>query len=183
MFLKEANDTILVSLNGLMCTEEQIEAAVTSFDNKRFIFLGFSHGDNNCLETVNDVFVSSNNSSLFSNSLFYTCSCLSGIDLGPELIAKNCSTYIGYNTSFIVIEDYSKYFIECKTSGIKKFLRSDLTIKQSFDFMLKKYQDVIDNLVKGTADEFIAASNLRKNMKGLIFLGNEDLIVKDFFAA
>jgi hypothetical protein len=166
-----------------MCNEADIATSIDGFNGNRFIFIGFSHGDVDCHATTNEIFISSNNSLLFSNSLFYSCACLTARKLGPELLTQGCSTFIGYRSSVYVNEDYDKVFIKCKNSGIKKFFEGKNTIKESYEFMRKTYQNEIDALIIGDADDFFAASSLSGNLKALVFKGNETLTLPDFFVA
>jgi len=170
----------LMPLNGLMCTEAEIEASVNSFNKNRFIFIGFAHGLADCLATVNGKFVSTNNCELFENSLFYSTSCLSARKLGPQLIRAGCISFIGYKSSIFILDDFSEVFILCKNSGIKRFLSEQCSITEAFYYMHETYQNNISLLQQGTEDEFLAASILNKNKKALTILGDEPVTASQF---
>lgn len=181
-FLKAANNTILVPLRGLLCTEQDVNTSIQAFDRKRFIFISYSHGLGNCLATTNGEFVNFKNSLHFKDSLFYSCACLSAKKLGPELINKGCISFIGYEGKVFVNEDYADVFIRCKNAGIKLFQSGGVTIGHAYNHMRSEYLKEIDRLAAGNGDDFIAASSLNSNVQTLKLLGSDSVTIMDFFA-
>jgi hypothetical protein len=169
------------SIQGLDCTENNINITVQSLNGIRFIFVALTHGNNEQLIS-NEVYVSANNSNSFSNSFFYTCACSSGSSLGNILINNGCLVYVGYYSTVYIHEDYSSVFYKCQNFALKSFLTTEESIKTSYDKMVNYYDQEIDRLVMGSMDDVLAASSLVSNRNSLILLGDGSLTKNDFSA-
>lgn len=62
------------------------------------------------------------NTTLFKDSLFYTCSCNTGKRLVELLIDNECLSYIGYKENFEIWDYNRKPFVECANYGFKLFV-------------------------------------------------------------
>ena len=177
-----SNNTLVITntLRGLDCSEANVNVHTERYKPNSFIFVAFSHGNEELLRTGNEIFISVNNCHFFSKSLFYTSACECAVTLGPQLMAKGCLAFVGYNGPVDVWEGYYEVFIECENYAIIEFMNSNKTIGVSFSEMKDKYNEAIDDLVLGNTEDKIVASLLVDNRDKLTLLGNADLVVKDF---
>ncbi len=169
----------ITSIQGLNCTELNINTTIQGLNGARFIFVAIAHGNEEVV-AANEVFISNNNSADFTNSLFYSCACSNGHTLGRILVNAGCLTFVGYKDDVWVVEDYHEIFYGCQNSGIKSFLIHPETIQVSFDKMIAHYTQEIDRLVAGSIDDVVAASSLIGNRDCLVLLGNNNLTHADF---
>lgn len=167
------------SLSGVNCNEVILQSTLEALQGNRFIFVALAHGNEEEV-VATEVFVSSNNTAIFSNSLFYSCSCLTGHTLGVNLISAGCLTFIGYRNSVEVIEGYYPIFYACQMYGLKSFLLNPETIQVSYDKMVNNYNDNIDALIGGSMDDLIVASSLINNRDCMVIIGNLGMTKSDF---
>lgn len=168
-------------LNGENCTMQSINQAVSNFPPNNFVFVAFSHGENDDLHTSSDRYVTKENAIGFSNSFFYSSACWCANDLAPSLIENQCHSFIGYKGKVQVHPDYYNEFIDCEIHGIVEFLNTDKTIGESYTSMKEKYLEVIERLSEGNIVDTIIAGILVDNHQLLEILGNEDLKASDFY--
>jgi len=168
-----------VSIRGLDCTEVFVNSTITPLNGNRFIFIGISHGNEEELVS-HEVYVSASNLTSFSNSLFYSCACLTGLKLGKNLIGAGCLVFVGYNDTVLVNVDYFEIFYNCQNHCIKEFLKGNETIEGSFSKMIDYYNEEIDKLLPGDMDDLLAATSLINNRDCLILLGDRKLRLNDF---
>lgn len=172
----------LSSLLGVNCTYATIESEIDNLKGVPFIFIGISHGNRNSLVASKSEYINYSNAHRFDNALFYTCACLTALDLGPELQRKGCKGYLGYNKEVKVVIKYYETFIKCKTSGIKFFLQGEHTLLQTYEHMLQLYEIEYHKLNDSGDDAFLAAAFLNSNSKALVALGNLNLTLEDLKA-
>jgi hypothetical protein len=175
------NFIVLNSIRGLNCNEQNVNSVVTPLNHQSFVFVSFSHGNDTgeCLLTHNDVFVSSSNASNFCNSFFYTTACCVATQLGSDLIDSNCVCFIGYkDASWATYEDHYSFYIACENYALNEFLRTNKTIQQTFDEMIKYFDDQITHLYN--QNEILVAIELEHNRDCLVILGNGALSINDF---
>ncbi|HEY0743536.1 MAG TPA: hypothetical protein VGD40_18840 [Chryseosolibacter sp.] len=168
----------VITLQSIDCTEVNINLHTSNYNGNPFIFIGLSHGNEEQLVS-HEVYVSESNAVSFANSIFYTCACLCGSSLAQKLIEQNCSTFVGYNRTVYVIEDFFDVFLTCQNFAIRSFLTNDEPISVSVEKMKGYYDDEIDRLVAGDINETIAAANLVSNRNCLVLLGNGNLTRSD----
>ncbi|MEO6330827.1 MAG: hypothetical protein ABIO55_17965 [Ginsengibacter sp.] len=168
-----------VSIQGLDCTEVFINNTIKPLNGSRFVFIALSHGNEKELVS-HEVYISSNNSTTFTNCLFYTCACSTGNGLGDNLISAGCLTFIGYFDTVLVNVDYYQVFFTCQNYCIKSFFSNDETIEVSFNKMINFYNSEIDHLIVGTIDDVLAASSLIGNRDCLVIFGNTNVARTDF---
>lgn len=169
-------------LNGLDSTETNIDSRIQAYNGGRFVFIGISHGDEPHLLTTNAIFVSDNNAARFCNSFFYTTACLTGRKLATKLLSEGCVTYVGFDDTVSVMENYYPVFIECENYAIKEFSRTDKSIKVVVEEMRVVFTDAYVNLLNGSAEDFLAATFLVGNRDKIVWYGNGDLTRADFNA-
>jgi len=175
----QADKFKIIEINGEVLNLEKINKSIDEFEDKRFIFIAYSHGSEYALLYSNQEkeYVSNSNISKFSNSFVYTWSCFAGKELGIELIRNNCSVFIGYDKQVIAGTMDTNLFVDAANSGIIKFI-SGCSIMESYYFMKDKYTQIIDYF-DNEKNDYVVASFFRKNRDALLFLG-EDISISEF---
>ena len=166
-------------LDGSMCTFNHINNCITAYNADQFVFVAFSHGDDDCLHTSSESYVDSTNSSSFKNSLFYSTACCCSSILGPELIENGCFSFIGYRDKVYIHPDYHSDFVDCEIHAIVEFLNTEITIGDAYKRMHHKYDETILRLASGSIVDTIVASTLVDNQSLLTILGKKDLTLSD----
>jgi hypothetical protein len=135
----------------------------------KIIFVAVSHGsEDSLLSNGVTPYISSNiNIDKFSESFFYTCSCLTGKMLAPKLIENGCSSYLGYDNSFSVWDFNRTPFVECATYGYKVYLEGH-NIETVLEMMKLKYDEHINNY----DNDYFGAVMLLDNKNALIAQGD-----------
>ncbi len=138
-------------------------------DLKSFIFVPYCHGNEFCLGNINsEIFLSTDvNITNFSNTFFYTFSCSSGKNLGPELVRNKCKCFFGYKNTIYSISGYNQ-FKYCANSGLFLFIEG-VNTDDVFVQMKEAYQEKIYELSK---IDFFSAAHLRSNKDSLIKIGD-----------
>ena len=173
------NNTSTTAIRGLECNETNIKAIVPS--NIPYIFIGLSHGNEQQLLTENDVYADSKDVLHFKNSLFYSPSCSTAIELGKRLIEAECVCYIGCaRDTLATYEDFYHLYIDCENYCIKEFINSNKTIETTYDEMLKYFDSKIDELFEQGDDEILVAMELQHNKDSFVLEGNKQLTIKYF---
>jgi len=166
-------------LNSELCTVNHINECFQGSENP-YLFIAYSHGNNNCLVIKKEWYVSSpENTQNFANSFFYSMSCNTGKDMGIELIEKGCLVFIGYkSTAYAALDEHKDLFIECDNYGLKRFIEGS-SAKNAFAEMKSNYRQAIKGLVK--KKKTLLAGYLRSNLGALVFYSNnDDLHFNDF---
>ncbi len=165
------------------CTQINIVNRITELNDTNFLFVAFSHGGIDVLESYYGTYVSQSNCHIFYNSLFYTSACSCGLELGRLLHDSGCLTFIGYTDIVNIYDSHHHLFIECENYCINTFLTRDCTILDAYNEMISYYEAVIDELViNGDIGDIIVASTLRANRDSLVFYGNETVTRQDFIS-
>lgn len=176
--LSNVNNITIKPIRGLNCTENYVLEQINSFDEEIFGFVGLSHGNNSQLLTENDIYVDVNNLVHFEKTLFYSTACSTGEILGKTLIDNNCFSYVGFiEESYASYEDFYDIYIECENYCLKEFLLSSNTIEQSFNNMIKHYNDKVLELVN--KDEILVAMELSGNRDIFVLYGDTTLTKLD----
>ena len=165
----------VIALNTRRLNKIAIEASLKDLNS--FMFLAYSHEfDSELLVGGNLPYINIENSNLFSDSFFYSCSCNSSKILENSLIDSGCLSFIGYNNKF-TIWDYNRLpFVECANYGIKLFYEgfNSLTIVLK---MKEKYNYHIDNY----KNDMFGAAILVSNSIALRHLG-KNISIRDLVA-
>ncbi|WP_024772114.1 hypothetical protein [Aquimarina macrocephali] len=165
-------------IRGLNCTEDYVLGEINSFTEEPFGFVGLSHGDESHLLTENNVYVDCNSLAHFKKTLFYSTACSTAIELGKLLIKNDCFSYVGFaDDTFATYEEFYNDYIECENYCLKDFFNSENTIKQSFDSMLKRFDEKILELE--SKDEILVAMELIGNKDSFVLYGNTELTKSD----
>lgn len=148
-----------------------LELSLAQYKEAKFIFTAYSHGSEDRL-TSHEVYLSTNsNLQPFQNSLFYTFSCLTGVNLGTKLVDNGCLAFVGYKVEAYIITRNEDIFTEGANFGLKQFLSGE-SIGNSIKQMKNKHSELID----ATYEKYpLVASTLRSNRDGLILIGNTEL--------
>ena len=166
-------------LDGSMCTLTDVNDSISAYNSDKFIFVAFSHGDYDCLQTSSESYVDSTNSSSFKSSLFYTNACSCSSKLGPELIGNGCFSFVGYRDRVYIHPDYHNDFVDCEIHAIVEFLNTDISIGNAYKKMHEKYDETVLRLASGSIADTVIASTLVGNQSLLTILGNESLTRSD----
>ncbi|RTZ01334.1 hypothetical protein EKM02_06180 [Flavobacterium sp. RSP49] len=166
-------------LDGSMCTFDGVRDGINANNSDKFVFVAFSHGDEDCLQTSSESYVDSTNCPSFKSSLFYSTACSCSSKLGPELIENGCYSFIGYRDTVLIHPDYHNDFIDCEIHAIVEFFNTEITIGEAYKSMHDKYDETVLRLVSGSIVDTLIASTLVGNQSLLTILGNKDLILSD----
>lgn len=163
----------LQSLSTEQCLSNPIERHISTFGGKPFVFIAYSHGNDDSISISDETYIHSQNAYFFAGTLFYSCCCLTAKKLGSKLREQGCRIFIGYNTTITsVAEETDPYFQDCENAFIHNFLATDNTIQESLRYMYKKYNEMrlflLDNY------DMITASTLEDNLKAFEILCNDD---------
>jgi hypothetical protein len=175
----------VVLLKGKDCVPAKVEAAITRFKQKPFIFIAYSHGERDKLISYKspDGYVlakgNASNAHFFGDTLFYTNSCHTALELKDYLIEYNCFAYIGYEDVVRLPCDEADdlLFIACENKGIIHFLTTSDTLEKAFEVMKQFYEDTYDELAKR---DFVLASRLLSAKEALVIAGNQAITRKKF---
>ncbi|QZK99963.1 hypothetical protein K5L04_09675 [Flavobacterium psychrophilum] len=182
--LKNQSNTSITGVNGLNCTESNINQIIPQHNTQNFVFVALSHGsdDGMCL-VGGDNYVNQNNSNLFINSFFYSTACHVGKKLGNILFDNNCKSFIGYTDEAKAPNsgDFVNLFIECELYALKNFFLTTKTIEVLFDEMKLFIDDKFLELANGT--NIIEAMALLDNKNCMVLIANENnkLLTKSDF--
>jgi len=158
-------------LNGNLCGPADVESAIVSFNQERFILVAYSHGSEETLfsTVASNGYVSSTNAYQFANSLVYTNSCWSGVKLKEELIKEGCFGFVGY-TDLVKLpynEEDDLLFIECENKGLVHLLTTDSSLTESVEEMKKQYRKQYNEFVDQQMN--VSAALLLHNLGCLTF--------------
>jgi hypothetical protein len=169
----------ITEIPSARCTKEYIEIQTMIHQDEPFVFVAFSHGNENSLVSVNDNYITTETiNASFNKTLFYSNSCLTAKKLGPNLIDNGCTTFIGYEqTVDKLLGDNLKTSLKCDTSGLNAFLSQDITVKEAFDQMKIVYSQEISKLER--FGDILTAAVLINSRESLVLLGNGDLTKED----
>jgi hypothetical protein len=174
-FLEEQQISNLVEIPANRCNQVYMQHKI-EHATKPFIFVAYSHGLENALVCQGEGYVKANeNTSLFTQSVFYTNACLSGKILANDLIDNGCLCYIGYEESINVLLANPGISIKCDNYGIMLFVGGNLTIYEAFQAMKKYYTSESEKL------SFVDAAELTYARDSLVFLGNKELKFTQLF--
>lgn len=153
----------LQSLNSVQCFSTPIEHHIGTFDGKPFVFIAYSHGNDDSIYIGDDKYIHSQNAYFFGATLFYSCCCLTAKKLGSKLREQGCRIFIGYNSKITSVADETDpYFQDCENSFIHNFLTTDDTIQESLKYMYKKYNEM--RLFLAENYDLFTASTLENNL-------------------
>lgn len=161
-------------IDGNSCKPLEIQNTIIALNEANFIFVAYSHGNEDALVSTHGTYLNVENAYFLSNSLFYSSACLVGVNLANRLIEQNCLAVVAYEDEFKLPynSEYDKFFIECENYGIIQFLTSDETLGEIHEKMIEFYNTNIDELYNHNA---VAAQFLTDNRDNLIVLGDKNL--------
>lgn len=161
----------VILLNGDLCTADELQKAITSFEGKPCILVAFSHGTDDALLSKDEMerYLHKANAYYCNSSLVYTNSCYSGVVLMQDLIDEKCAGFVGYDDEVRLPENEEDdiLFIECENSGLIHFLQTQDSLTQSVEVMKNKYREQYDNFLSKEMN--VAAAVLFHNLNSLTF--------------
>ena len=169
------NQSISAQHNSENCKKETIESVLPAYNNSKFLFACFLHGNEDAMYISNEEIVSANNAYFFTNAFCYTFSFCCCINLAKILLQNNACVFWGYVDKVYSMPDYEEDFAELAISGLKHFFVNK-TVGIAYNFVIKEYTDKIDALYK---TDFFAASTLLHNRDSLVVCGNTDISIAD----
>lgn len=181
--LAELTSINLQSLNTELCLSNPVEHYIRSFDQKPFICVTYSHGDNNSIGVGGNSYINATNAYFFSDTLFYACCCLTAKALGGHLRNQGCKVFMGFNTTIAsVYNETDSVFQDCENAFIHHFLTTNATIQESLSYMYKKYDEARYFLSENY--NTLVASTLERNLSAFVILCNEEdlMLNKSFFS-
>lgn len=167
-----------------MCVENTISDILPNENSNPFVFVAYTHGNEDSLYCNHLPFVSDKNSNLLKNSLFYSTACKIGINLGHNLIINGCFTFVGFDDLSWVFNDPAnwKINIDCDNYALILFLTKDIEIKEAVNLSKSYHENRIDYL-RQIGENPLYMTALNKNKNALICLGNQNLMRSDLFFA
>ncbi len=171
-------------LNSISCQDNSIDYYIRQYNGNKFVFIGYLHGSEDALFIREVEYVNLSNAYLFSQSLFYACSCYAAKNLGNILLQNGCRVFLGFSAKITTCtNEIEPIFYECENAFISHFLTSDNTIQNCLKFMYDKYQERIRFLVSNSFG--FDASILEENLSAFEILCNKEdleLTRRDFFS-
>lgn len=152
---------------------DHINKATTKYNSKPFVYIAYSHGNQNEFRCNGMPYICSLNVKYFTNSFLYSTACHTGKKIAYDLIDKGCITFVGYKeTSHAFLkEEYRRISINCDNYALKMFLLMDVTIEEAVNSMKRYITQHIDRL-----DEFkenpLYMAKLVANREALVCIGN-----------
>jgi hypothetical protein len=172
--LRDSSHIILHSLNTQECLTNPIEHHIKTFEGRPFIFIAYSHGNDDAIFIGDNKYIHSKNAYFFAETLFYSCCCFTANKLGNNLRNQGCRVFIGYNTTITSVADETDpYFQECENTFIHNFLTTENTIQESLKYMYNKYNEMRLFLINNF--DVFTASTLESNLTAFeIQCANDD---------
>lgn len=171
------------SVDGMTCSINYVNNLMTSFNQNPSVFVGLSHGNedemvmNNC-----GAYVNSTNAHNFVNSLVFSATCRSAINLGPLLLLNGCNSFIGFiDDALATYEEFYHLYSACENYCIKEFLNTEKSLQTTFDEMMDYFDNQINLLFEGSDDEVLVAMELQSNKDNLVLIGNNSNLTKSFY--
>ncbi|WP_321369503.1 hypothetical protein [uncultured Draconibacterium sp.] len=161
------------------CNQAFVDLTVEEINDGSFVFIAYSHGNERYLRSNGGNYIQAGvNTNNFANSLFFTNSCLSGKELGKDLIDNGCISFVGYVEEVygFLNDEYMAVSINCDNACIKSFFSDTISISLAFERMKKYYTSQID---KYKSLDPIFAARLVSNREALVLYGNMELVKED----
>lgn len=185
VFDAEIKDGKLLEVNNIPsqnCNNAYLTIKFAELKEIPFLWISFSHGNEKSIKFNGSALIDAgDDNSLFTNTFFYTNSCLSGKYLGPDLIKQKCKVFIGYDNSVIAFKnDNQDISLKCDTIGITSFLTSDFSAYQAFE-QIRQYYTQQANKLFDFGDP-LSSGLLINAREALVFHGERNLKKEDLFA-
>jgi hypothetical protein len=161
------------------CNQAYIDMTIPTINSQNFLFLAYSHGENDYLTANGTFYIHSNhNANLFVRSFFYSMACSTAQKLGQDIINGNAHAFIGYSDVAYALQGaFQKLSIECDNSGIKTFILGS-SLGDVFQAMKDYFTQQIDSLESN--GDILVASYLRRNRDALHYYGSSSLLFQVF---
>lgn len=174
---------VINPVNGMTCSIDHINGLMISFNKNPSVFIGISHGNENEM-TMNNcgAYVNSTNAHNFINSLVFSATCKSAINLGPILLDKGCNSFIGFvDDALATYDEFYHLYTACENYCIKEFLNTEKSLQTTFNEMMDYFDNQINLLFEGGNDEVLVAIELQSNKDNLVLIGNGSDFTKSHY--
>ena len=166
-----------ISSSSRRLNSAYLQIVIEKISVSPFIICPYSHGESGSLLCGNEKYIEKDVSThLFLDSLFYSFSCFTSLELGKSLIESGCKAFVGYKNKASIWTTYQSPFVECANHAMKMFSKGH-TLSSAFNMMIDRHNQEIDKIY--TAD-FLIASIIMENRDGLVLLGDEEVTIEDF---
>lgn len=161
------------------CTQAYIDGYMATLKGERSLFIAYSHGNNEFLSSVNGKYIlSPENTGHFTNCFLYSMACNTGKILGPDVVAKGCITFIGYNdTAYALLGEEKQLSIDCDNKAIKEFM-SGSSAQDAVIAMKAFLKESIRELIRNK--KALKAGYLRHNLAVLVIYGDTGVLFNSF---
>lgn len=170
------NQSVSAEHNSDNCEKKDIEFALSAYNNSKFLFISFLHGNEDAMYISNEKIVSSDNAYFFTNAFCYTFSCYCGKKLATILLQNSACVFWGYIDKAYSVSDYEEVFADMAILGLTYFLQNE-SVDNAFNKVQEEYTKKIDALYQ---ESFFAATYLFKNKESMIICGDKSMTVSDF---
>ena len=161
--LTEIVDINRLSIGSLSCNDQSIDHYISQFKGEPHVFVAYAHGSEEAIQITDIDYIHNKNAYLFSETLFYACSCLTAQKLGQKLIEHGCRVFLGYNKKISSGNPETEpIYFTCENAFLVDFLLTGNSIEKSLDIMYDKYTEMIKHLRVnyGVFDASILDANL-----------------------
>ncbi len=162
-----------VEITNQKLTAVYMDMKLSAYTENHFVFLAYSHGNENNLLSPEPYLSVNSNLKPFKNTLFYTFSCSTGLNLGSRLIENGCITFVGYKIEACIVTRNEDIFMDCANFGLNSFISGE-----NIGNSLKQMKDRHTYWIDQTYEKYpLVASTLRKNRDGLVLHGDKTLTI------
>lgn len=164
-----------LSIDALLCKDSTIDYYISQFNGEPHVFVAYAHGSEEAIQIDQIDYVHNENAYLFSETLFYACTCLTAKKLGQKLKQNGCKVFMGYNKNISSGNPETEpIYFNCENAFLIDFLLTGNSIETSLGVMYDKYAEMRRHLrVNYSAFD---ASILDANLDSFEIICNEEYL-------
>lgn len=178
--VKSGSDYSINEIDTKNCNSAYLDIKFKDFAKLPFIFIGYTHGNKDALIVDGNTFVGIDRGNQnLRNSFFYTSSCLSGANLGKELVRQGCRVFFGYDEPVVAFKnELQDLSIQCDNIGLILFLTEKITAFEAYNKMKFFFTQSSKKQLK--YGDVISAGLLINTREALVFCGDKEAKLDDF---